>query len=202
MEKEEKGDVARHNDKGGAGKPKRQGGLLGVRLRRGLSIAKRGSLCMPAPARTLEEEEGEEEEEDAGACRTRDCAGTAADGNHYRVLPRQHSGRRPLLPFPAAVTAGTVAADSARKLGANLWEIQESRQHSRMSKRGTRSRYFKGEKLADLSVHSPLVLHDEVKMQALVQASLFCNQTSMLDTLFLVICALRYSSCVFFTGFM
>ncbi|MQL94765.1 hypothetical protein Taro_027422, partial [Colocasia esculenta] len=153
------GGVARHDDGGGGagGAKLRRGALLGVKVRRGLSIAKRDGPCTPAPAWKLEAEEH------AGPSRGRDEADfdAAADGDRCRVFRSQHRGRLPPFPFPAAVTAGTAAAAvSARKLGADLWEFQASRQRSRMSRKGTRSRHFKGEKLADLPDLSPLVLHE------------------------------------------
>ncbi|KAL0903974.1 hypothetical protein M5K25_026040 [Dendrobium thyrsiflorum] len=87
--------------------------LLSIKLRRGLAVGKKGRPCTPSPAWKLEEDESEELEADAGVEEKRQSA------------------------------ARQKKSVSARKLGANLWEVQDllpvvgmSRKSGRPHRRG------------------------------------------------------------------
>lgn len=82
--------------------------LLGIKLRRGLVAGKRGGPCTPSPAWKLEEDVGEEVDDVAGAV------------ERLREAARKRQ------------------SVSARKLGANLWDLQDLVPLEGMSRRSGR----------------------------------------------------------------
>ncbi|MQM12837.1 hypothetical protein Taro_045757 [Colocasia esculenta] len=141
-----------HDGDSGEGWAKRQveGTLLKAKAKRMSSSAKRGDLGTPMPVWKLEEGQGE-----AGPSLSHEDSCAAAGGSHHRERSKQHHRRGGAsLVFPAA--AG--AAVSARKLGADLWGIQDV-PVSRMSRRGARARHHREEQLGELSDLSSLCPH-------------------------------------------
>ncbi|XP_020587659.1 uncharacterized protein At5g41620 [Phalaenopsis equestris] len=113
-----KGDslmMERGRDKGKAasdddeGPARAQETLLSIKLRRGLAVGKKARPCTPSPVWKLEEDCGEELETDAGVEERRQSA----------------ARRREFV--------------SARKLGANLWEVQDLLPAVGMSRKGART---------------------------------------------------------------
>ncbi|XP_010925793.2 uncharacterized protein At5g41620 isoform X1 [Elaeis guineensis] len=112
----EKGGAAVDVGNGGGGKEE----SLGLKLRRGISVGKRGGPCTPMPTWKLE-----------------DPPGPSDPGGLDRLQRRRSSV-------------------SARKLGANLWEIQDRLDYSRMSRRNARIRRHKeGKGVDDVLDESP-----------------------------------------------
>lgn len=104
--------------------------------RRGIYTAKRGGACAPVSVWKMEE---------AGEI----GSSSRAQDSHGRPDSRRRHRGRPSLPFPSAGADG--AAVSARKLGADLWEIQDIRS-PRVSRRPARTPHHEEELLpADLS---------------------------------------------------
>ncbi|CAA6672914.1 unnamed protein product [Spirodela intermedia] len=112
--------------------------------RRGTSAAKGGGASAPVPVWKMEE------------AREIGSSSRPQDG-HGRPDSRRRHRRRPSLPFPSAGTGG--AAVSARKLGADLWEIHDFR-CPRMNRRMARTPHHDEELPADLSEKDALCAAD------------------------------------------